>query len=304
MSDIDSIYARWLEGDLSPEEISNLKASGEWTELESIIASTSDLRMPAYHKELEYAKLQKSLKGGNPSIFPIRRLLSLAASLALLITAFFLYQNKSYTIKANQGENRSYQLADNSEILLNDGSSFSYKQRKYNKERTIELTGEAFFNVKKGSSFKVLTKNGDIAVLGTSFNVRSWGEKLYVQCHSGKVKVSSGSQNAILTEGMAVHLGPQNRKDIINGLSNSKPLWMNGNSSFLNEDITIVLDEIGRQFNVTISYPEQLAISQGISREFTGQFSHADKNEALEMVCKPMGLEYEVSSDGKNILIK
>jgi transmembrane sensor len=41
----------------------------------------------------------------------------------------------------------------------------------WSKERTLSLEGEAFFEVQKGSKFSVVTSDGIVEVLGTSFDV-------------------------------------------------------------------------------------------------------------------------------------
>ena len=51
------------------------------------------------------------------------------------------------------------------------GVKFQFDKKRFTDERIIQLRGEAFFEVEKGSRFVVQTGKGAVEVLGTSFNV-------------------------------------------------------------------------------------------------------------------------------------
>ena len=80
-------------------------------------------------------------------------------------------------------------MPDGSSVNLNAGSELEYTSFNWKKNRVLSLGGEAFFKVKKGKTFTVITKEGNVKVLGTQFKVKS-REKLYeVTCFEGKVQV-------------------------------------------------------------------------------------------------------------------
>ena len=58
MSDKDTLYARWLSGDLSAAEEEALKASGEWEELEAIIRASEGLTLPTFDAEVAYKQFK------------------------------------------------------------------------------------------------------------------------------------------------------------------------------------------------------------------------------------------------------
>jgi len=296
MGDSNTIYARWLAGDLTAEEEKRLKASGEWEELERILDSTDHMAMPEYNKQAEYELLRPKLANKKTKVLPFRIISSIAASTVLMLSAFLLFQNKSLKFETPRGEALAHVLPDNSKVTLNDGSSISYKTRKYNKARTIDLEGEAYFEVEKGNHFIVETRNGKVIVLGTSFNVRTWGNRLEVTCTHGKVQVISGSNKKVVTPGVTVIMHPRGRMSETKGLDITSPPWMNNKSTFNEQDISVVLQEIGRQFNKDISLPDLQ-----MEKEFSGSFTHDNLTSALEMVCKPMGLDFVI--DGADIKI-
>ena len=61
-------------------------------------------------------------------------------------------------------------------------------------------------------------------------------------------------------------------------------------------DLSNVLDELGRQFSI------QLQLNTSVEgRKYTGRFSNKDLNEALQLVCLPMGLKYTTQEN--NVVI-
>ena len=72
-----------------------------------------------------------------------------------------------------------------------------------------------------------------------------------------------------------------------------KTTWRQGDFYFEGKPLKIVVDELERQFNVEI-------ILQGDdSRLYTGYFSNKNLDEALEMVFKPMSLNYTRETENK-----
>lgn len=69
-------------------------------------------------------------------------------------------------------------LSDGTAVYLNSATKIKYPVEFRGAERRVWLTGEAFFEVKKDSlhPFLVETENTEIKVLGTSFNVNTFGD--------------------------------------------------------------------------------------------------------------------------------
>ena len=92
-----------------------------------------------------------------------------------------------------------FHLPDSSFVALNMGSELYYTKKGWQTERRVELKGEAFFKVKKGSIFEVETDQGIISVLGTEFNVKSWNNYFEVTCYSGLVRVKTPKKTVQLS---------------------------------------------------------------------------------------------------------
>ena len=298
-SNKDNVYARWLEGQLSPEETEELQTSGELEALEAIINTADKLSLPKYDASAGYAKFKANRPAKQEAkVRPIRKLrpvLMAAASIAILIGVFWFVNSGPNTLETGNKLTLSHTFSDQTSVVLNDGSSLVYEEEGWETQRSVTLKGEAIFNVQKGKPFIVNTEVGKVAVLGTSFNVRAWHDNLNVECYEGRVQVSYGGKSVILNarEGVDGIAGVLGGKQTI---SHEKPLWATGNSKFYQEPINQVFKELERQYDVQVQSPK-------IDRVFNGSFQHGDLETALNNICKPMNLTPSLSADKKVIII-
>ncbi len=297
MKDKDTLYSRWLSGKLSSSEIQSLKASGEWEELEAIINATQQLGLPKMDLDTSYGQFKQKVKApvGKVRKLSVFRIGAAAAVLALAMGLFFWWQGRQEEVYAASKTNVEARLTDGSRVVVNDGSTIRYRKVGWLKNRVVQLIGEAFFEVSPGREFLVQTDGGLVTVLGTEFNVRHWGRNLQVECYTGKVRVELGGQTKELTAGKQVNLIIGKDAEVTD-IDHKTPLWQKGRSVFQLEDVNTVLEEIGRQYNIVVEAPK-------FNRNFVGAFEHNNLTLALDNVCKPMGLRYEISEDGKKVNI-
>ncbi len=80
------------------------------------------------------------------------------------------------TLSTPRGGHYRLILPDGSKVWLNAASSIRYPAAFNNKERRVEITGEAYFEVARFRNlpFHVTTPNGEVQVLGTKFNVNAY----------------------------------------------------------------------------------------------------------------------------------
>ena len=128
-----------------------------------------------------------SSKQNIASLFNFKTLikgLSIAAIFILVIGINWIYYSKSVKTKLNNanevfakpGAKSKIILPDGTVVWLNSGSKLSYSGKFKDSVRSVELDGEAFFDVVKDAKhpFIVHTSGIDIRVLGTAFNVKSY----------------------------------------------------------------------------------------------------------------------------------
>ena len=102
MDQKDTRYARWLSGELSPDEIKAMKSSGEWEELEAIISATDTLMIPRMEMDKAYEKVMVKRHQSNLKVrkLPLVRMVSVAATILLLVVLFFIFNNGNKAISA------------------------------------------------------------------------------------------------------------------------------------------------------------------------------------------------------------
>ncbi|MEM1120381.1 MAG: FecR domain-containing protein [Bacteroidota bacterium] len=297
----DTLYARWLSGNISDEEKAELQRTGALEDLERLVADMDNVSFPPYAIDAGFAKLKANRSTGKAAILRTMRpkrqraWLAAAASILFLVGTFYFWGNQVDTVKADLGQTLAHTFLDSSTVILNDGSQISYDKGKWSENRAIQLVGEAVFQVEKGRPFMVQTALGSVEVLGTKFNVRAWNERLEITCFEGKVRVTQNNRSAELGAGEAVvgSRGQFSKKQIID---HQEPFWTVGLSKFSAVPFDQVLEELRRQYAVQIESPT-------INRPFNGSFRHDDLATAVQAVCKPMNLKYTISEDGKSVNI-
>lgn len=95
------------------------------------------------------------------------------------------------------GQRAKVLLADGTEVWLNANSTLRYPERFEQKQREVELHGEAFFEVEKNERipFIVKTSKMDIKVTGTKFNVHAYDTESFFVASlvEGSISVSSAN---------------------------------------------------------------------------------------------------------------
>lgn len=212
-----------------------------------------------------------------------------AAAVALLMVFTTVMSPYDTTIKTSFANTEFIDLPDGSSVAINADSKISYDVGSWEKDRTLTLEGEAYFEVEKGSLFKVKTDLGEVTVLGTSFNVFAREGKLFVQCETGKVRVTSNQAETILTasETVKIEEGRHGAKSSLDA-EGQRSQWQLGLFSYKNTTLSIVVKELERQFDMKIKIDKNL-----LDQEYTGSFKIANGSDALSEVFWPLNLEYK-----------
>ncbi|WP_010523054.1 FecR family protein [Aquimarina agarivorans] len=286
--------ARWLEGELSDEEKRNFESSDDFLAFNEIIRGAEKLRKPNYsfnidtefEKQLAYNKHYNTKKTKVVKLFPWKYI---AAASVLLIAAIGLIfsLNSTVSVQTVAAEKVVHQLPDQSVVTLNAISAIEYDKKSFLNKRELDLTGQAFFEVAKGQSFTVKTNKGSITVLGTKFDVLARQNNFEVICYEGKVRVSNPSgKTVILTKGNAVRLTTDNNLAAFDVKRNT-PDWKQDFSAFTNAPIARVINELERQYAITIK-SNQI----DTQRFFTGFFTHKDLQSAIKTCFQPLNIKY------------
>ncbi|MEM7509332.1 MAG: FecR domain-containing protein [Bacteroidota bacterium] len=244
----------------------------------------------------EKPKERKEEKAKNRFLIPGLGIAAAAVLLAIFTFVFLMPDN--IKIETLDSIHLDYPLPDQSVVTLNAASTLVLDTTNWSSNRTLFLEGEAFFDVTEGSPFRVNTDQGEVRVLGTSFNVFQREDRLKVACYTGKVEVAHQKQKVILNPEEYAYLdlkGTLIKDSIRNRNSNG---WMDDVYSFKDEPVSEAFKEIERQFGVTvvINTPSKDSL-------YSGFFSGRSLKDALENVCYSMSLDYDVDLKSKVVTI-
>ncbi len=304
----DTVLARWLSGELSASEREALERHPDFPAYQAIVEAADQLALPDAAVQNMWERLAPALRTPKP-IRPTHAgskqrwlwwSVGIAATFTLAFFVWTLLQPVSDTPQVAAtaiGEQKTVTLADGTTVRLNAVSSVEIFTGNWSEERRVHLTGEAFFDVKKGMTpFVVETEAGSVSVLGTSFTVKHRGGAFEVACYTGLIQATTAAgAGQALREGQRA-IARNGIWQPLSSITDSWPGWMQGESRFANVPLYEVLAELQRQYHIKIS-------ASGVEgRRFSGAFVHGDLQLALRMVCDPLELDY--SLDGKTVTIR
>jgi hypothetical protein len=163
------------------------------------------------------------------------------------------------TITIPKGGQYQLILADGTKVWLNAASSLRFPTAFTGKDRTVELTGEAYFEVAKNKDkpFNVKTISQTVQVLGTHFNINAYSNEANVKTTllEGSVTVSSPNASVMISPGQQAVLGKNGTFEVKHDLDTDETVaWKNGIFQFKEADIQTVMRQISRWYDIDVSF--------------------------------------------------
>ena len=291
---------KWLNRETSDEDLVRLKETDGFKTLEKIAHYSAQIETPKIDVKEALAalkiKTQNSSKKGKFIQFNFKQLYKYAAAIVVLFaTSYFLLFNNTASFKTEFAQTKTFNLPDNSEVVLNANSKIIYSKKDWGKSRNLTLEGEAYFKVQKGKKFTVNTEIGQVTVLGTQFNVKERANYFEVKTFEGLVSVTYKGKEIKLPRGTIFKV-VNGVIDATNTFDVNEKSWMQKESNFKSSALRFVLAEIENQFDYTIETKDV-----DLDILYSGGFTHTDINIALQSVTIPLQLSYKI--DGKKITI-
>jgi len=217
----------------------------------------------------------------------------------------YIPASTAQTIATNVGERDSVRLADGTRVLLAPESRLIVATGYGDRVREVELTGEAYFDVRHDAArpFVVHAGAADIRDLGTTFTVRTAGDQgVRVAVTSGSVSLApaTASPNAavVLRPGDAGTLGPDGRTLVERGgTTEPDTAWTTGRLVFREAPVSSVRSELRRWYGIDLVIDSSFA-ARHLSMTFDGE--SADR--VLEVIALSLGAE--VQRQGNTAIIK
>lgn len=186
------------------------------------------------------------------------------------------------TISTPVGGQYQVVLPDGSKVWLNSASSLYFPSAFVGNERTVELTGEAYFEVARNQKqvFQVKVDEATIEVLGTHFNVMAYANegRTTATLVEGSVRVKKGNVSKMMTPGQQATIGEDiklKKVDVDEAIA-----WKNGLFYFSSADIATVMRQMERWYGIEVAYSGNMS-----AKHFSGIISrNTEISKMLEML--------------------
>jgi len=288
----EDLIQKWLDYELNAKELEDFKNLEDYEALVTMNTHLKSFKAPEYPTSEELKTvLNKIKKSKTTSNNWVRAALRIAAVVVICFSVYYsLTLDTTFTTLAANKES-NIELPDASTVSLNARSSVTFNKHNWSKKRKVELEGEAFFKVAKGSKFEVQTKAGTVTVLGTQFNIKQRDNYFEVICYEGKVGVTYQNQQTTLLAGDSFlmfdgKLIAKEKEKL------ATPSWLHNESQFISLPYKVVLEEFERQFNVTFKTNDV-----DLNQRFTGGFSHNNMDVALKAITLPLHVTYSKTNN-------
>lgn len=206
------------------------------------------------------------------------------------------------TIEIPRGGEYHLQLADGTQVWLNSDTRLRYPVAFTGKTRTVELQGEAYFEVTKDRKhpFIVRTAEATIEVYGTAFNVNAYaGQVQHTTLAEGSIGVKHEGREYRLQPGQQARFeGKSEEVEIRNVNAALYCSWHKGILMFENERLEDILHRLGVWYNVEVAFEDE-----GLKElHFTGDLErYADFADVLRMIAMTTDVNFKIN--GRQVFV-
>lgn len=191
-------------------------------------------------------------------------------------------------------------LSDGTRVWLNVGSSLTYPTAFTEKERSVAITGEAYFEVAHHAAipFRVQHDDVTVSVLGTHFNVNTYEDETAerITLLEGSVRVNKKSVSKLLVPGQQASISHSAANDIkVSDEVNVEEVmaWRDGKFRFGESmDIGDIMRQISRWYNVDVAYKGE------INQRFLGSISKdVNVSQVLKILEATGGVKFNMEDN-------
>jgi len=304
----EALFAKFLAGETEGDELmlvldwidhseENRQAFETFERVWSVTGRTS-----SFDADQAWSNVNKKITPATRNLFYIYT--AAAAAIIMIIVFGLLLRNQSVQITnefsvATLSEPVEETLPDGTEVTVAENSNLTYLYNKKTKTRIAQLSGEAFFDVKRDTNrrFIVNTGFGGVEVLGTSFNIDILeSSDVMVDVRSGIVKVflpeeSKDTLFLIITKGESALIS-SSLGTIEKQIQQPSVFFaVDSTISFRNVELKMVFNELEKMYNVNIVADS--SVFSGL--RFSSSFKQNSIDEILTVVAETFNLRYRKS---------
>ena len=203
------------------------------------------------------------------------------------------------TLATTVGQRDSLRLPDGSRVVLGPASRLVVAAGYGDEERTVELSGEAFFDVAHDERRPFVVRAGGASVrdLGTAFVVRSAGDEVRVAVTEGAVLLGAADARSApvrLDAGDRGALRPSGAPEVARGVVTADDVaWTQGRLVFRDAPLAEVAVALRRWYGVELTVADEALAGRTLTAEFTGE----PVERVLEVVGLALGARVERRGD-------
>ena len=197
----------------------------------------------------------------------------------------------------------AYTLPDGSMVWMHKDAEIKYPEKFAADNRSVQFTGEAFFDIQKDKTRPFFIQSGEmtVRVLGTSFNVKAESEtaQFRISVVTGKVEVSapdvnSNAQQVILKPNEEALFETKTRKLSAQQLPvlAKKEIYQPLSINFTHASISHVINQLQNRFNIKIG----LSDPRIANCHFNGNFENESLPVILDILCKSLEADYSIKN--------
>jgi ferric-dicitrate binding protein FerR (iron transport regulator) len=163
------------------------------------------------------------------------------------------------TLATPRGGQYKLVLPDGTKVWLNAESSLTYTTNFTGNERRVSLSGEGYFEVTKNKEkpFIVESPAGVVKVLGTHFNINSYGDENLgiTTLLEGSVELTKEGITKILKPGEQARAG-DHKIQVETVDTKLAVAWKDGEFVFRNTPVTAIMRQLARWYDVQLEFKD------------------------------------------------
>jgi ferric-dicitrate binding protein FerR (iron transport regulator) len=214
-----------------------------------------------------------------------------------------LAKNK-YSIETANGERTRLVLPDGTRVMVSANSTFTYPATFGKNKREVNLSGEAYFDVTHNADlpFIVKSKEVNIKVLGTKFNVYAYPDENYFEASlvEGKIQAYAIRNDKVITLLPNQKVRYNYANETLEKSSTDlqvETAWTRGDLYFQSETLHSILPKIERFYGVKFNINGQFP-----NLKLTASFHETDVNEILRNLS--VHYDFSYNKNGEVIYLK
>ncbi len=209
------------------------------------------------------------------------------------------HKGSKVALQTKKGQEFQMELPDGTIVWLNADSKLEIGPEYDVKERSVYLTGEAYFKVAKNKAkpFIVHVGKTSIEALGTAFNVKLYpneSQLLRTKLDEGKIRVNNAGRQEILLPGQMIQLNVLNGAFLLQQENRPQDIanWKDGYFEFEQTPLPEILADLARWYNFTYSLSPVYK-----NKVLSGKISKKESFEEVLKILRFAGINYTIDKD-------